>query len=236
MEDRPVMNLTVAVFGSVVAAFCVYWFWRTVWFFRNPTRTPPAGEGIVSPADGTVVYAQVLRPHEDVITIKQGLSATLNDIVREDLHAPKVLIGIFMSPFNVHYNRVPLSGEVQFIRHSPAVERNVHMTSMHRRILLKRFPLYRHSRHIVQNERTVTKIRGTYRDRTVSCYVVQIAGGSVCGIDSYVEPGQAVKRGDVFGMIRIGSQVDLLVTLVEGMEIRVRPGQKVRAGETLVIH
>jgi phosphatidylserine decarboxylase len=44
-----------------------------------------------------------------------------------------------------------------------------------------------------------------------------------------------VAKGDIFGMIRIGSQVDLVVTRLPGMEVKVRPGDKVRAGETILI-
>jgi len=85
------------------------------------------------------------------------------------------------------------------------------------------------------NERTVTKIRGSFKGKEVSTYVVQIAGKSVHGIDSYVKPGSEVAKGDIFGMIRIGSQVDLVVTHLPGMEVKVRPGDKVRAGETILI-
>ncbi len=66
-------------------------------------------------------------------------------------------------------------------------------------------------------------------------YIVQIAGKSVHGIDSYVKPGQGLAKGDIFGMIRIGSQVDLVVTWVPGMRLRVQPGDKVYAGETILI-
>ena len=96
-----------------------YLYWRYVWFFRNPLRVPPPGESIVSPADGTVVYVSKVEPRQEVIMIKQGLPATLTDIVREDLAAPKILIGIFMSPFSVHYNRAPLSRQDQFYPASP---------------------------------------------------------------------------------------------------------------------
>ena len=210
-------------------------FWRYVWFFRNPPRNPPPGTGILSPADGTVVYAEIMEPEEEVISIKQGVSASINDITREHLASRKVLIGIFMSPFNVHFNRAPLPGQIRFIRHHPAVKRNIHMGSMHLRTVLKLTPLFRNSLHIVQNERTVTKIDGEFKGRALSCYVIQIAGGSVRGIDSYVPEGGTIERGAIFGMIRIGSQVDLVVPLTEGMKIKVHPGQKVRAGETVLI-
>ena len=212
-----------------------YLYWRYVWFFRNPLRVPPPGEGIVSPADGTVVYVSKVEPRQEVIMIKQGLPATLTDIVREDLATPKILIGIFMSPFSVHYNRAPLSGKIKFIRHHPAQGKNYCMAPMHWRTLLKRLPLYENSRHIVANERTVTNMAGQYKGETLSYYVVQIAGRSVNGIDSYFHPEEKINKGEVFGMIRIGSQVDLVVPLRPEMSIMVQPGDKVRAGETLLI-
>ena len=221
-----------------LVAFCIvlFLYWRYVWFFRNPPRSIPAeGSGILSPADGTVVYVKEVSPNEEVLTIKQGVKATLNDIVREDISRPKILVGIFMSPFNVHFNRAPVSGPVQFIHHYPARRENAYMTNMHLRTVLRWLPLYRNSLHIIGNERTVTKIDGEYREKPLSCYVVQIAARSVAGIDSYVEQGERVRAGQIFGMIRIGSQVDLLVTPREGMKVKVCPGTKVRAGETVLI-
>ena len=67
-------------------------------------------------------------------------------------------------------------------------------------------------------------------------YIVQIAGRSVRGIDSYVRVGQLLDKGVTFGMIRIGSQVDLVVPQVAGMQVVVKPGDKVRAGETILIN
>ncbi len=212
-----------------------YLYWRYIWFFRNPLRVPPPGESLVSPADGTVVYVSKVEPRQEVITIKQGLRATLTDIVREDLAVPKILIGIFMSPFSVHYNRAPLAGKIDFIRHHPAQAKNYCMAPMHWRTVLKRLPFYENSRHIVTNERTVTKMAGQFRGETISYYVVQIAGKSVKGIDSYFNPGERVTKGEVFGMIRIGSQVDLVVPFRPEMFIMVQPGDKVRAGETVLI-
>ena len=148
---------------------------------------------------------------------------------------PKLLIGVFMSPFDVHFNRAPLDGEVEFVRHHPGRGRNVHMGPMHWRVLARRHPLYENSAHIVRNERMVTKINGAFRGRTIGCYVVQIAAKTVAGIDSYVRPGMAVERSKVFGMIRVGSQVDIVLPLVPGMEVVVRPGDRVRAGESVLV-
>ena len=64
---------------------------------------------------------------------------------------------------------------------------------------------------------------------------MQIAGWSVAGIDSYVEVGEEVSKGKIFGMIRIGSQVDLVVPYLPEMDVMVGPGEKVRAGETVLV-
>jgi phosphatidylserine decarboxylase len=210
-------------------------YWRYIWFFRNPERLPPIAEGILSPADGTVVYVKTVQPFAEVVSIKKGIKATIKDIVQEDDASPKLIIGVFMSPFNIHYNRAPLSGRVEFIRHHPPSGKNLHMGSMHWRTLLNRAPHYANSLHIIQNERKVTLIKGQYKGKALACYVVQIAAKTVNGIDSYVHPGDTVDRGAIFGMIRIGSQVDLVVPWHEGLKPRVQAGDRVRAGETIVI-
>jgi phosphatidylserine decarboxylase len=237
MEVRKIVVFpTILLSTSVVLCASLYLFWRHVWFFRNPQRIiPPESTGILSPADGTVVYVKHMKPQESVINIKKGVEATLGDITREDISRPKTVIGIFMSPFNVHYNRIPVSGEIRFVHHYPASVDNVCMFSMHLRTLFKRTPLYRNSTHIVRNERTVTKIEGKYRDQELACYVVQIAARSVHGIDVYMDEGHQVKAGEVFGMIRIGSQVDLVITPLEGMSVKVSAGDKVKAGQTVLI-
>jgi phosphatidylserine decarboxylase len=222
----------VALFLAVLAGAA---FWRYVWFFRNPRRSPPVTTGIVSPADGTVVYARRVSPGEEVVVVKQGVSATVRDLMREDAAGEKLVIGIFMSPFDVHYNRAPLSGQVRFIKHHPPRRANLHMGPMHARILLRRPPYYAGSLHIVENERTVTCFDGMHAGRSLLVYVVQIGARTVHGIDSYFRPGDFVARGETFGMIKIGSQVDVIVPWRESFALRVAPGDRVRAGETLLV-
>ncbi len=227
------MTTFAAILAVVVCGG--FFFWRYVWFFRNPQRVPPIQPAILSPADGTVVYVKQLDPQHDVLVIKKGVQTKVNDIVCEDMAAPKILIGIFMSPFNVHYNRAPITGVVEFVRHHPAQGKNLSMWCMHLRTVLKLAPYYHSSCHIFQNERTVTKINGRFKGQEIACYVIQIAAKNVNGIDSYVQPGMTVERGAIFGMIRIGSQVDLVMPWLDGMRIKVRPGDKVWAGESILI-
>jgi phosphatidylserine decarboxylase len=232
METVSVIRILLVCVLGMIAAFL---FWRYVWFFRNPDRTIAQGENIVSPADGTVVYVKRVRPNEEVIVIKQGVAARIRDIVRQDMDAPKLVVGIFMSPFNVHYNRAPIAGRVEQIVHHPPKTTNLHMGPMHFRTLLNRLPLYENSLHILENERTVTRITGRFKGDEASCYVVQIAGKSVHGIDSYIPEGGDVLKGQIFGMIRIGSQVDIVVPEFPDMKVKVRPGDTVKAGESVLV-
>jgi phosphatidylserine decarboxylase len=225
------------VAAAMVALLLVtgFLFWRYIWFFRDPPRSLPLQPGLVSPADGTVVYVRQVAPGEPVVSIKQDLAATIEDLARTDVEGTKLVIGIFMSPFNVHYNRAPLTSTVDFVQHHPSWGKNRNMGPMHRRILLGRPPFYTNSVHIVQNERTVTRFLAHYRAALLPYYVVQIGARSVRGIDSYFRPGEEVARGQTFGMIRIGSQVDLIVPWRAEFETLVHPGDKVRAGETVLV-
>jgi phosphatidylserine decarboxylase len=92
--DGKVLKSVLIVIALGLLAFTLY-------FFRDPERHPPAGEGIVlSPADGTVVLIQPVREEEFI-----GGEA--------------VQVSIFMSPLNVHVNRWPVNGTVRFFRHIP---------------------------------------------------------------------------------------------------------------------
>jgi phosphatidylserine decarboxylase len=225
--------MTAAVLVAIIAGALL--FWRYFWFFRDPPRIAPAQAGLLSPADGTVVYVRQVAPGEPVLSIKQGVTATIHDLLRADVEGTKLVIGIFMSPFDVHYNRAPLTAHVDFIQHHPSRGKNLHMGPMHWRILRGHEPYYEDSMHIVENERTVTRFLGRYRDAELPYYVVQIGARTVNGIDSYFGPGEEVARGQTFGMIRIGSQVDLIVPWRAEFETLVQPGDKVRAGETLLL-
>ncbi|MCP5265411.1 MAG: phosphatidylserine decarboxylase [Burkholderiaceae bacterium] len=227
--------MTLALVLAATLLMCAWVFWRFYWFYRDPLRHPPAAPGIVSPADGTVVYVKRAAPGEDVVVIKRGLAARIADIVKEDVRSPKVVIGIFMSPFDVHYNRVPLAGRISMIRSHPGSGRNAHMGPMHWRSVLGVSPRYRNSVHIVSNERTVTRIEGTYEARPLPYYIVQIGARTVGGIEVFGRVGDHVVRGAKFGIIRIGSQVDLVLPDDPTLQVRVEPGQKVRAGETILV-
>lgn len=165
----------------------------TVWFFRDPERVVPGGEGIVvAPADGRVI--RVEETHEPA-----------------HLQARAIKVSIFMSPLDVHVNRMPVSGEILGVVHRKG-----------------RFFNAAAERASLMNEHNALLI-GT-GDQRLLC--VQVAGFLARRIVCWVRPGQRLERGERFGLIRFGSRVDLY--LPPGSQVALKVGQRTRAGETVV--
>ena len=114
MDLFETITVVLLLIGALIVL--VYISWRYWWFFRNPHRHIPPDENIVSPADGKVVYVKRVRPNMPVISIKKKKDIYISDILRGGIKEPSLLIGVFMSPLSVHYNRVPVSGTVKFDR------------------------------------------------------------------------------------------------------------------------
>jgi phosphatidylserine decarboxylase len=200
------------------------------WYFpRDPERTVDPGAAVVSPADGRVVYMARVDAGTVPISIKQRTEIPLTDIVKgANRPSTGTLIGIFMSPFDVHYQRSPISGTVTEISYHP-VPYNYVMGSMFLRNLFRIQPMYAKSPHIVENERNIIRISGEHHD----AYVVQIADQQVNKIDCYVSVGDIVAIGEKIGMIRRGSQVDLYLPGVEPSDLtRIEVGRHLAAGES----
>jgi phosphatidylserine decarboxylase len=174
-------------FFSLLALFVLF-------FFRDPERSIPPGEkAVLSPADGRVIEVQPSR--------EENL-----------LKGPSIRISVFMSLFNVHVNRNPLSGRIVDILYSPG------------RFL--RANLDRASAANEQNALLIETPRGT---RIV---VVQVAGLIARRIVCWVGKGESVERGQRFGLIRFGSRLD--VYLPATAQVQVQPGQKTTAGQTIL--
>ncbi|MGB9837544.1 archaetidylserine decarboxylase [Methanothermobacter sp.] len=172
-------------------------------FFRDPERNiPPDDNLIVAPADGRRLSGSIDR-------IKRvGLDYPLIDRIFPD--GEGILISTFMSPFDVHVNRAPVSGRVIYTEH-----------------LDGKFRIAR-SRVLTENERNLIVIETEHGN----VGVVQIAGFIARRIVQYVNEGDHVDRGSRIGMIRFGSRVDLI--LPENCEVLVKTGSRPVAGETVV--
>lgn len=183
-------------------------------FWRTPIRSIKAKKGeLVSPADGNVIYIKEFEAGEVPISIKNGLNATLSEITQTNLinHAGW-LIGINMTPFDVHKNCIPIEGEIKLVKH-----------------IKGKFLSLKDPSALVQNERVTVVIESASSE---IFGIVQTASRLVRRIDTYVKEGQKVKQGDWYGMIRFGSQVDILIPKHYAIQIEV--GQQVFAKSTII--
>jgi len=121
-------------------------------------------------------------------------------------------ISVFMSVFNVHVNRVPRDGRVVDVKHISGGFRMAHMENAS-----------------LENERTEILMEDGQGRKSM---MVQVAGLVARRIICRLKPGDEVIAGERFGLICLGSRVDLY--LPEGTEIMVKPGDKVRAGISVV--
>jgi len=186
--------------------------WR---FFRDPERMPPDDKStILSPADGKVIYVKRIEKGTIPYSEKKGRKFSLNDFTQSDvLPTEGHLIGIAMNFLNVHVNRAPIDGKVSLIRH-----------------IQGGFASLKKKEAVVQNERALTVIDNGH----FKIGVVQIASRLVRTIVLFLREGHEIRRGERIGMIRFGSQVDLILPNLPSLHIEVSPGEEVKAGLSIV--
>jgi len=184
-EKLPFLYL-VAGFIGLAAVFIAF-------FFRNPQRSsfePP--HAVVAPADGAVIY--------------------LGPATEEHFDGEMTKISIFMSVFNVHINRVPVSARVVDTFYNPG-----------------KFLDVRDERATFENERSGLVLE---TENGVKLAVVQVAGLIARRIVCYARTGDHLERGKRYGLIRFGSRLD--VYLPKSCTVTVAMGQKTVAGETVL--
>ena len=198
----------VFVAGFAVGAFILDWLWSplgwigaalTLWcmyFFRDPKRVTPLREGlVVSPADGIISSIGFYVPPPEL-----GLG-----------DRPMQRVSVFMSVFDCHVNRAPVSGRIVKVAYKPGLFVNADLDKASE-----------------DNERSSLLL-----DTTLGRIgVVQIAGLIARRIVSFVREGETIGVGDRFGLIRFGSRVD--VYLPDGVRVMVGLGAKAIAGETIL--
>ncbi len=173
---------------AALAAFMAY-------FFRDPDRNVPNDpDAVVSPADGRVMVAGPAEP---------------------DLAPPGIWqqVSIFLSPMDVHINRIPFGGHVLRVTYQPG----------------KFLPAYRADSG-QQNERTEVWIDRS--GRTVVCR--QVVGVLARRIVCRIVPGDDVATGQRFGLMKFGSRMDVFVS--SEARLRVKTGDTVRGGESILAH
>lgn len=163
-------------------------------FFRDPERsTPTDPQAIVSPADGRVIKVAAIDGSRF-------------------LDGPATLVSIFMSPLNVHVNRIPVSGRVVDVRYNPGK-------------YLRAFA----DKASLDNEQNAVIVEDAVGRRL--CFV-QIAGFIARRIVCQLRPGMPVERGQRYGMIMFGSRADIY--LPAGAQVVVKVGDHARGAETVL--
>lgn len=204
--------------------------WRFYYFFRDPKRKPPPGRVLLSPADGFLLYQRRVKGGEVPSPIKQGVPVPLDEwIGKVPSTEDGTLIGIYMTAFDVHYIRSPVPGRVTHIVPRPALGENLHQTRTFVRLIWGMQPYEEDSQYITQNARNTIAIEGE-----VPVSVVLIADRYVRECDAFVSPHDKVAAGDKIGMIRMGSQCDVFVPDSAGVTFDVKPGTRVKAGESIL--
>jgi phosphatidylserine decarboxylase len=195
--------LVIAIFflGNVRAIWAVglmfllglVYLW-IISFFRNPSRPIPeeAPELIYAPADGKVVVIE-------------------NTFEPEYLKTECIQVSIFMSPLNVHVNRIPFSGKIAYSKYHKG-----------------KYLVAWHPKSSTENERQTTVVEGTHG----KVLIRQIAGAMARRIISYIQPEMEVRQGQELGFIRFGSRVDLFLPL--DSKVCVQMGEKVKGNQTII--
>ncbi|MGQ9507861.1 MAG: phosphatidylserine decarboxylase family protein [Thermodesulfobacteriota bacterium] len=177
----------LALLGILMSLFIVY-------FFRNPKRKIPSLKNIIlSPADGKIVHLEVC---EEERFLKQKA----------------LKVSIFMSPFDVHLNRSPISGRIIEAKYHPG-----------------KFLMANRNKASLLNEQNAFVLEG---DENFKLLLVQIAGWLARRIVCYARVGDYLKQGEIFGMICFGSRIDLFLPV--NVKPIVRVGQHVKGGESIL--
>lgn len=180
------------LYWLIQVVFFLLWFW-VLWFFRIPVRKFTEGPNvIVAPADGKVV---VIEETQETEYFKDK----------------RLQVSIFMSPLNVHVNRSPITGKIDYVKYHPG-----------------KYLVAWHPKSSTENERTTVVVS----NNNVTLLMRQIAGAMARRIKYYVKDGDKIQQNAEFGFIRFGSRVDVYFPV--GTKIDVQIGQAVKGGQTIL--
>jgi phosphatidylserine decarboxylase len=179
--------------NSVILASVIFYL-LILQFFRNPIFSISKDEKqVLAPADGKVV---VIEETEET----------------EYLNGKRKQISIFMSPVNVHVNRMPVGGIISFFRYHPG-----------------KYLVAWHPKSSTENERTTVVVK---TKNGVEILFRQIAGALARRIKCYVKEGQALDQGEEFGFIKFGSRVDIFLPL--DAKVTCKIGDITKGGRTVI--
>ncbi|MFZ3122883.1 MAG: phosphatidylserine decarboxylase [Thermodesulfovibrionales bacterium] len=195
-------NVWIALFPFILTVFMFY-------FFRDPEREIPEGEGLfVSPADGKIILIKNVGKDTTppIPPLLRGGEGGVKDTDRGFIE-----ISIFMSPFNVHVNRAPCDGKIKNIQHNKG-----------------NFMAAYKDDASFRNENIEMTLKTKYGDILVRQVAGYVARRAVCRANA----GDSLRRGERYGIIKFSSRLD--VYLPKETAIKVKLGYRVKAGETVI--
>jgi phosphatidylserine decarboxylase len=216
MESKMKILLLLLLLGVILMLF-VRAFLK--FFYRDPERIPPDLPNVIlAPADGRICYIKYIKSGEVNFSRKNRRQINLSDMLKNDIDTREdyILIGIQMSFFNVHYQRAPIDGIVYDQKYIPGKFLDLRTT---RKILE------------FEGERNITYVK-SHNEKFIAI-IIQIASNSVRKIVSHVKINDTVKKGDKIGLIKFGSQVDLIIP-ANNVTLQVAEKAKLKAGETII--
>ncbi len=179
--------IIIAALSAIVMIFSLQ-------FFRNPVRT-------IAEFNDSMVYA----PADGKLVVMEETMET------EYFNEKRLQLSIFMSPLNVHVNRNPISGKVEYYQYHPG-----------------KYLVAWHPKSSTENERTTVVLNNGKHEILFR----QIAGAMARRIVSYLSTGMDVKQGEDMGFIKFGSRVDLYLPL--DAEIKVNIGDVIKGNKTVL--
>jgi len=183
-----------SILRNLILGSSIIFYLLILQFFRIPIFKIEANEKqVLAPADGKVV---VIEETEE----------------NEYLKDRRIQISIFMSPVNVHVNRMPVSGVISFVKYHAG-----------------KYLVAWHPKSSTENERTTVVAR---MSNGTEILFRQIAGALARRIKFYIKEGEVLQQGEEFGFIKFGSRVDVFLPL--STKINVKVGDKTTAGKTVI--
>lgn len=183
-----------SIFGYLISLIFVILWGIVIYFFRDPERETPTDDSlIISPADGKVVLIKEIE--EDVY-----------------LKTKATQVSIFLSPLNVHVNRNPISGKLEYLKYHPG-----------------KYLMAWDENASIENERADF---GVLHSSGTKLFFKQITGFLARRIVYHIKEGDDLVAGDRFGMMKFGSRMDVIVP--SNIEIHVKVGDRTWAGQSVL--
>lgn len=197
----------IGIAGIIIG---VLWLFHSYIFMRHPKRNIPSGKVIIAPANGKI--SKIIRTNKNNHQIKKGFLGKIK-LQSADIAQDCYFINIVMNIFNVHYQKAPYDGKILYTKHLPGSLMNAVNNSL---------------KPTLENEHTEILMK----TQLGNIKIIQIAGFVARRIHTFVSKGQNIKKGEDLGIIKLGSQVTLIIPAK--LKLMVKEGQTVIDGETII--